>query len=493
MKKWVRLASLVASCLVPTIFIIGCSQTQKITKIHNAGLLKNNQQLTPQTLFLSENVLSLTFIINANANLLTGTGWLFDLELHDPNKSYEQIKLSDVKAFYIATNIHVINLVAALKDKAKLKISQAKPLNQIKLNENEFNDDLVADFNSNNEFESFIKINKNAHEEQENSFSILPIGLNNSNKNTKAVDIAILRVIPSPSQKEYLPWLKNMRLETLPSFSSFNDVTNKDFYSAGYAVINQNKTKLPYYHQFKGNNPQLIAPFKKFWLDKNQKSINYRTDNPIYYDENVLVNKKSITNDLVKKINEYKYHAYDYSYPDFNLGPGASGSPVVDSNNNFVGIYWGGFRVLQNNQQSQFYGNFSPLIYQKEDIQQDLLANYLQSTLKYNTFLDQNFATKYLISNLNQTNKEQLKVILNKINSNQKIILNQQKDFKLVFDFILSVQNQFKNINSYNQLVFNNIERIELIKTLNQKVELLVKIIFKKQLKNANYFYLINN
>ncbi|KEZ22738.1 DUF31 family putative serine protease [Ureaplasma diversum] len=487
MKKWFLWTSLPVALILPAGLFVACSVPKQETVEHNTGLLENNQQLTPQTLFLSQNVFSLSFEVNQSSNLLTGTGWLFDVELY-PNKTYDNVQLRDIKALYIATNIHVINLVA-LRNDARLKISQAKNLKLINQNNKGLNPDLFANPLIDG-IEAFIKTNKSNHKDQKASFSILPVGLaNNSETRTKAVDMAIIRVVPSDFQKQHLPWLVNFNFNTLPSFSSFNDVSNTDFYSAGYAIIKDNKTRRPYYKQYKGNDPKLIAPFKPFYLSSDQKAINYREDNPVYYDENVFRHQKNITNDLVKQIKKYEYDAYDYSKQDFNLGSGASGSPVIDTNNNFIGIYWGGFRIVEKTNNSQFYGNFSPIIYLKEQIKQDLLANYLKATLNYNTYLDHVFATKYLVANLNQNNQQEFNNVVESIN--QQTTINKQEQIKLIFNFIKGVQTQFNHFNTYNQFNVNDINQIKLIKNPNKDVKLLVQISFKDQSKKNNYFYFI--
>lgn len=405
MKKWklVRTSGLIlitgisipvitTSCSLIDLFKSNNEKQNEFTH----GKLKSNLDYNVSTAYLNKRSIALKFTIPLDKNQainIFGTGWIFDFQ-EDPFTK-------NIRTYYLATNIHVINLISAAKQNASLTLGQYDLESQ--------SQDTRAFFNENLSFKSAKKTYNPQYYVNYNpvgTFSILPVGLKNQLKNygiknpaalaslnnlTTAVDLAIIKITPDILQKNNIDALRNFDKEVGIGFG--NTISNHQrFYAAGYP----HDEKYSRWNQYSNQPDELFNSFS---------TSNYRKDNPInfsYNEEYMTVSNRN----TIGKNNPTKYEAYDYATKNFDLHSGASGSPIIDDNNNYVGIYWGGFKI-QEGLKTTFYGNFSPLFVHKDNgLSQDLLAYYLAYTANETTYLDTNFNTNLHYSALSKENKE---------------------------------------------------------------------------------------
>lgn len=360
------------------------------------GKLKSNLDYNVSTAYLNKRSIALKFTIPLNNNQainIFGTGWIFDFQ-EDPITE-------NIKTYYLATNIHVINLISAAKQNVSLALGQYDLASQ--------SQDTRAFFNESLSFKSAKKTDNPQNYVNHNrvgTFSILPVGLKNQLKNygvqnptalaslnnlTSAVDLAIVKITRDILQKNNIDALRNFDKEVGIGFG--NTISHHQrFYAAGYP----HDEKYSRWNQYSNQPNQLFNSFT---------TSNYRKDNPINFSYNeayMTVNNRN----TIGKNSPTKYEAYDYATKDFDLHSGASGSPIIDDNNNYVGIYWGGFKI-QEGLRTTFYGNFSPLFVNNKEngLSQDLLAYYLAYTSNETTYLDTNFNTNLRYSALSKENK----------------------------------------------------------------------------------------
>ncbi|AJQ45487.1 hypothetical protein JM47_02820 [Ureaplasma diversum] len=410
-------------------------------KISEFGVLKDKAKEVSQsnpnafanenTVHANQTVMSLRFNMRTSRNTainIYGSGWIFDFELEDNVRNYDQATIDDIKTFYIATNMHVIGLVAAAAQDVKLTIGSTQLGQSPIVDYNEgFRNSLV--FSKTATAQSKILPLKEAEVNQYSpgTYTILPVGikdeainygadssdLNALRNHNKASDFAIIKITPTRRQKKEIPFFRNFK--PIKGIGFGNVILNKQklknslFYSAGYphfTAKNSYDGDYSYYHQY--------ANYATGYIDSFSDAKTYRNDNPIVFGNKIAFYTQDNKPFFDKNLKKYPYHSYDIPTQGFDLGPGASGSPVFDINNNIIGIYWGGVRVVDitNNKAGPFYGNFTPIFFNDNvsNINQDLIKNYLAFTKRSNTYLDTNYNTNILTSNFdNNTFLEYLK------------------------------------------------------------------------------------
>ncbi|WP_031489361.1 DUF31 family putative serine protease [Ureaplasma canigenitalium] len=418
----------------------GSGNTNSILKLPNAGLLHSHSQVDKNTSSLNKKAISLKFTIplnNTNGISIFGTGWIFDFSLNNPNMDYDQATIDDVKTFYIATNIHVINAVSSARQNVELS------LGSININDKNHDPRLTASY-GNNRINRFTRTQANASNRETSildewfladktpgTFAIAPVGIKDYASKfysdnlakiraqrgltnlTNASDLAIIKIRPTDAQKKAIRAFREFDPQKGVSFGdAYNNELVEErtiFLSGGYPSLGRGNPQdsIPRYRQYKSYYSNYTSSFGA--------QENYRADNPIVFNyRSKLLNQNNIK-DVGKGDNGrdrfttgvFPYHSYDVPIEGFDLGPGASGSPVIDKNNNIIGIYWGGFNLI--NKRSIFYGNFTPIFWSssnKKDLSQDLLKNYLAFTANDLTFLDRNYTTSILEENISPKNKE---------------------------------------------------------------------------------------
>lgn len=503
-NKFLKIITSISGALFLTSFVTltACSifDFSPTSNSKNHGILENNTQITTNTSFLNNRSLSLKFVLPKDSRTkvnIFGSGWIFDFEKEN----------NYIKTFYIATNIHVINLISATKGVAELYLGQYDITNPLDPRQKAIFQSSPSTGNR-----PFI-YNKDKYGERKNeinnhnygSFSILPVGLNNQINNyinnqevanlinhrnnvdlTSANDFAIIKLNVNNAWSD-IPALKNFDEEIGIGLGSL--MSNNIFYSAGYPHLETSgSSRITGWKQYGNNAGELLNSFN---------SKNYRSDNPIVFGYNNVSSISSSTENNLAKNNSTIYDSYDFATRGFDLGSGASGSPVIDEHNNFVGIYWGGFKVQEGfSKSSSFYGNFSPIFVDNQNKSQDLLHKYLVYTSfnRNKTYLDQNFNTNIQIEKLNSNNAEYfintIKAIVDnnpeinervaEINkSNDPSTLNSfNKLYELFFDYIK--KNKVVNINYYlNKLKYDDIYKIIVSRNVNKNIAFKISFVTK--------------
>lgn len=451
-KSWkiaASLSGLVASGVVISTTIAACSFLNYINswfypglnapfsghdvsdKLSDFGLLQSNEFQNSNTIHANQTVMSLRFNMKTSRNTavnIYGSGWIFDFELEDGDKNFDQVSVDNVKTFYIATNMHVISLVAAASQDVKLTIGSTElGKNPIVDYDEGWSNSLV--FSKTATSRSNISAQKEAeiNPYSPGTYTILPVGVkaeainygaNESDiallqNHNRASDFAIIKITPTRKQKREIPFFRNFKPIKGIGFGNVilnhKQSKNSVFYSAGYPHFtsrNAQNEDYSYYHQYANYATNVVNSFY------NNKD--YRNDNPITFGNKISVYNENNKKYIQENMNKYSYHSYDIPTKGFDLGPGASGSPVFDVNNNIIGIYWGGIKIINqlNNKESAFYGNFTPIFFNDKNIniKQDLIKNYLAFTKNSNTYLDTNYNTNILTNNFdNNTLLEYLK------------------------------------------------------------------------------------
>ncbi|MCV3743633.1 DUF31 family protein [Ureaplasma sp. ES3154-GEN] len=336
-----------------------------------------------------------------------GTGWIFDFEPYD--------LLQDIRTYYIATNIHVISAVSKNFNNATLTLGNAV------LTEKNFDHRLVE-----------YQKNKVIHSYQPNSFNkqgfdLMIVGDNSQSQyENQASDLAIIRLSVNKNIYNTNPVLKNFDPTTGISYANVR--SNSMITGVGYPRSQS--------HTYISFHEQKINKLNDYILNANEE--NYRADNPIIY-----YNHKYSNNRRVEK----KYSSYDIGIKNFNLGGGASGSMIVDQNQNQIGIYWGGLEIKEQFG-CAFYGNFTPLVYKDK---QNLFVNYFDALRKYKNQYSIDQPT--YLELVRQTN---IQISSDEFEQLNKIVNNRNNDILLV-----------KNI--LNPFIFNEFND-SLTKT-NAKIE----------------------